>query len=122
MNQKQKAIDFLQKVASGECDRAFGMHCHENFKHHNPWFEGSASPLKKAMQENADAFPEKQLKVHQTVEDGDRVVLYSEMRHHDQESGYALVHIFKFMDDKILELWDVAMEIPKDMKNENGMF
>lgn len=31
-------------------------------------------------------------------------------------------HIFRFQGDRIVELWDVWQEIPKDSANEHGMF
>jgi predicted SnoaL-like aldol condensation-catalyzing enzyme len=32
------------------------------------------------------------------------------------------MHILRLKDNKIVEMWDFAQEVPKDMPNENGMF
>jgi predicted SnoaL-like aldol condensation-catalyzing enzyme len=33
-----------------------------------------------------------------------------------------VIHIFRFEEDRIVELWDVGQEIPEDSPNDNGMF
>lgn len=34
----------------------------------------------------------------------------------------AVVHMFRFENGKILEMWDVGQVMEKDSPNENGMF
>lgn len=36
--------------------------------------------------------------------------------------GAAVVHIFRFDDDRIVELWDIGQAVPEASVNENGMF
>lgn len=36
--------------------------------------------------------------------------------------GYAVMHILRFKDNKIIEMWDFGQEVPAEMPNENGMF
>src|SRR5262249_13848809 len=36
--------------------------------------------------------------------------------------GAAVVHIFKFEGNLIVELWDMGQAVPEDSPNENGMF
>ena len=50
------------------------------------------------------------------------VAIHSHVRHNSDERGYALVHLFRFDDSKIIELWDIAMEIPAASPNKAGMF
>ena len=38
------------------------------------------------------------------------------------ERGFAVVHIFRFDGDRIVELWDLAQEVPDHSPNANGMF
>jgi predicted SnoaL-like aldol condensation-catalyzing enzyme len=38
------------------------------------------------------------------------------------DPGTAVVHIFRFEGDRIVEMWDVAMAQPQQVLNENGMF
>jgi predicted SnoaL-like aldol condensation-catalyzing enzyme len=74
------------------------------------------------MKENAKANPGKACEVHHVLEDGDLVAVHSHVRHNAKEPGYALVHIFRFDGTKIVELWDIAMQIPAQSPNQSGMF
>ena len=37
-------------------------------------------------------------------------------------SGGAVVHLFRFQNDLIVEFWDVGQPIPVNSPNENGVF
>ena len=74
------------------------------------------------MDENAAQNPDKELKVHRVIEDGDQVATFSEVHHKSGDPGAAVVHIFRFEGDRIAELWDVGQEVPADSPNKNGMF
>jgi predicted SnoaL-like aldol condensation-catalyzing enzyme len=119
---KEIAIAFLQNAARGTLDDVVAQHIAPGFRHHNPHFPDDGPSLWAAMKENAKANPGKVLKVHHVLEDGDLVAIHSHVRHNPGERGYALVHIFRFNDSKIVELWDIAMEIPADSPNKAGMF
>jgi predicted SnoaL-like aldol condensation-catalyzing enzyme len=47
---------------------------------------------------------------------------WSHVRQNPDDPGAALVHIFRFEGDRIVELWDIAQAIPADSPNKNGMF
>ena len=53
--------------------------------------------------------------------DGDRVAVHSRIR---LASGNDLsaVHLFRFADGKIVELWDVVQTVPSDSPNRDGAF
>ena len=46
----------------------------------------------------------------------------SHLKRASVEVEYAVVHIARIVDGKIVELWDLGQEIPKDSSNANGMF
>jgi predicted SnoaL-like aldol condensation-catalyzing enzyme len=118
---KEIAIEFLQKAAAGKLDPAYS-HVAPNFKHHNPYFPGDAKSLKAGMAEAAAKFPNTTLEVQHVFEDGDLVAVHSRVSHGPDQPEIAVVHMFRFEDDQIAELWDVGMEAPKESPNENGMF
>lgn len=119
---KEIAISFLQLVASGKIREAYDRFVGENFLHHNPYFKGDAESLIVAMEENAKISPYKTLQVKLAVQEDDRVVLYSHIKQHQGDLGAAVVHIFLFKEERIVEMWDVGQAIPEDSPNENGMF
>lgn len=115
------AISFLKNAASGELDEAYS-HVSPNFRHHNPYFKGDAESLKVGMAQAASMFPNTTLDVQHVFENNDLVAVYSRVQHAPNTLPIAAVHIFRFEGDGIAELWDVAMEAPKESPNENGMF
>ena len=54
--------------------------------------------------------------------DGDFVAYHSYIKQTQSDVGLAVVHILKFSDNKIIEMWDMHQQIPENMVNENGMF
>lgn len=119
---KSSAIDFLQLVAAGQVDEAFQRYVAVDFRHHNPYFAGDAASLRAGMLANAQANPGKRLQVKLALQDGELVSVFSHMRPASDAAGVALVHIFRFANGRIAELWDVGQPVPPEMVNESGMF
>ncbi|MBY0085733.1 nuclear transport factor 2 family protein [Brevibacillus sp. M2.1A] len=119
---KENAVSFLQLVASGKVREAYQRYTSPNFRHHNPFFRGDAHSLMLAMEENAAKNPHKILEVKRAIEEGDIVAVHSHVKQNQEDLGGAVVHIFRFHNDQIVELWDVGQPIPADSPNENGMF
>ncbi|MBV7504880.1 nuclear transport factor 2 family protein [Bacillus sp. sid0103] len=119
---KEKAVSFLQLVASGKVREAYQTFISPDFRHHNPYFRGDAESLMLAMEENAAINPNKILEVKLAIQENDKVAVYSHVRQHPEDLGGAVVHIFRFQDNQIVELWDIGQPIPEDSQNENGMF
>ena len=119
---KESAINFLKLASTGKVRDAYLKFVGEGFKHHNPYFEGSAGALEAGMQENADQNPEKSLDVKQILAEGDLVAVFSEVHHTRGDHGAAVIHIFRFENGRIVELWDVGQEVPENSPNQYGMF
>lgn len=122
MNLKEIAVSFLQLVASGKVRQAYQSYIAPDFRHHNLYFRGDADSLMTAMEENAVKSPNKVFDVKLAVQDENTVVTHSHVKQNPTDLGVAVVHIFRFKEDKIIELWDVGQAIPEDSPNENGMF
>lgn len=122
LTHKEKAVSFLQLVASGKVEEAYQKYISPEFRHHNPYFRGDANSLMVAMQENAALNPNKILEVKHAIGEAEMVTVHSHVRQNPDDIGGAVVHIFRFQDDQIVELWDVGQPIPEDSPNENGMF
>ena len=117
------ALAFLNQVISGRISEAFEKYvAREGFRHHNPYFRGDRESLKSAMMEADRSFPESRLEVKHVFEDGDLVAVHSRVQHSAETPEIAVVHIFRIEGQKILELWDVGVQMPKDSPNENGLF
>ncbi|MBY6050200.1 ester cyclase [Cytobacillus firmus] len=119
---KEKAVSFLQLVASGQVLEAYKRYISPDFSHHNPYFRGDAESLKLAMEENAKQNPDKKLDVKLAIQENETVAVHSHVKQNPEDLGGAVVHIFRFQDGKIAELWDVGQPIPEESPNENGIF
>ena len=122
LSQKDAATAFLQLVASGKVREAFQTYVGPNFRHHNPFFRGDAESLMLAMEENAARNPGKVLELQRALEDVGLVAVHSRVRQKPGDLGGAVVHIFRFEGDRVVELWDIGQPVPENSPNENGMF
>jgi|ERR1043165_2961818 predicted SnoaL-like aldol condensation-catalyzing enzyme len=120
-SQKDTAVSFLKNAATGNLDEAYSL-ISPNFRHHNPHFKGDAESLKAGMADAHKQFPDTKIDVQRVVAEGDLVAVHSRVQHASDKPAIAVVHIFRFEDEKIAELWDVGMEVPKDSPNEHGAF
>ena len=113
---------FLTLCASGNPGEAFKLYAHKYFKHHNPFFKGDADSLMIAMEESSKINPNRIFEIKHIIIDGDLIVYHSFIQQTQSDAGLVVVHILKFSDNKIIEMWDMHQPIPEIMINENGMF
>ena len=119
---KDMAVAFLEMASSGEVRDAYSQFVGFGFKHHNPFFEGSAQSLSAGMEENARQNPDKVFKVKRVIAEGDFVAVHSHVQLKPNDPGAVVVHIFRFENGRIVELWDVGQPIPENTQNQYGMF
>jgi len=119
---KQVAVQFLQLVVVGRIDEAYQKYVDLQGKHHNPFFPAGFPELRKAMTENHIQFPNKQLIIKNVIGDGDLVAVHSHILLCPGETGISAVHLFRFHDYKIVEIWDCNQPVPADSPNKDGIF
>lgn len=119
---KDTAVDFLKRIVSGDVRGAYERHVAEGFRHHNPYFAGDARSLKEGMEADEARNPGKELDVQLALQEGNHVAVHSRLKRGVTEPDIAVVHIFRFEDGRIAELWDIAQVAPAQIVNENGMF
>ena len=122
MSHKQAAIGFLTMAAAGNVAEAYARHVATDFIHHNPYFAHDRQSLLDAMSASAAAEPNKSFEVMRAIEDADTVAVHSRLTRVSANAQYAVVHILKFSEGKIVEMWDIVQEIPTDSPNASGMF
>jgi len=122
MTKKDIARNFLKLAAKGHSHEAFRLYIGKNFKHHNAHFKGDADTLMLAMEESARTNPNKTFEIKHVLKDENLVAVHSHVKQNSNDLGAAVVHIFRFESEKIVELWDLGQPIPAEKINENGMF
>lgn len=122
MSKKDLATGFLKMVVARKIPEAYERYLAPHFIHHNQYFKGDRKTLLLAMEEAHSQFPDTTIEIKQVLEEGDKVMTHSLVRHRPGDRGIAVVHIFRFENNKIVELWDLAQEISENSPNENGPF
>jgi predicted SnoaL-like aldol condensation-catalyzing enzyme len=120
MNQKEIATTFLKMAGMGQVDEAYARFIAPAFIHHNPYFAGDRASLLAAMKEDHAANPNRLVEVKHIYEDGNTVITHSHVAKKEME--IAVVHIFRFQGDKVVELWDVGQVVVPNSANANGPF
>ena len=121
-NNKDSAISFLNLAASGKVREAYSKFVGAGFRHHNPFFEGSAEALMAGVEENALQNPNRVLEVKRAIAEGELVAVHSHVRQNPEDLGAAVVHIFRFENGRIVELWDLGQPLPAQSPNQYGMY
>ena len=120
---KEAAKSFLKMAGMGRVQEAYDRYVAPSFIHHNQYFKGDRQSLLTAMQEASKTTPNKAIEIKHVYEDGDTVITHSVVTRQEPEAPeIAVVHIFRFEQDRIVELWDLGQPISKDSPNENGVF
>ena len=119
---KEAAASFLKLVVAGKIPEAYETHVTPDMRHHNTAFLGDATSLQKAMEENHLKYPNKILNIQRTIAEGDLVAIHSWIRMKPKDRGFVHVHIFRFKNTRIVEMWGMMQPVPEDSPNENGMF
>jgi len=121
MTKKEIARDFLVLSSKGDSRIAFERYVSTSFKHHNAYFKGDRETLMLAMEENAKINPNKVFEIQRAIEEENLVAVHSRVKMGRDNLELALMHIFRFEQGLIVELWDFGQAVPNDMVNENGM-
>jgi predicted SnoaL-like aldol condensation-catalyzing enzyme len=122
ITQKETATDFLRLTARGQVDDAFSRYAAPDFRHHNPHFAADVATLKTAMKENAVRFPNMVYEVQRAIAEGPLVAVHARVVMEKGGMELATVHILRFEDGRIAEMWDIAQAAPVPMANRDGMF
>jgi predicted SnoaL-like aldol condensation-catalyzing enzyme len=120
---KQIAMEFLKAAASGEARAAFDAYTSKDFRHHNPHYGAAPKDLAAGMDESAQENPDRLFDIQHALEVEDMVAVHSRVQFHPPEGdAIAVVHLFRFVGDKIVEFWDVGQPVPAGSPNTNGAF
>ncbi len=118
----QIATNFLAMVIDKKIDQAYEKYVDMSGKHHNIYNFTGFEALKEAMKVNEVQMPNKEFTIKHVISDGEMVCVHSHLVFSKELPQMTVVHIFRIVNGKIVELWDLGQEIPKESKNANGAF
>ncbi len=119
---KDAAVQFLQLAVAGRIEEAYERFVDMRGKHHNAYFPAGFAALKNGMVQNHVQFPNEEITIKSVIGEGDRVAVQSHVVHTRGKEEFATMHVFRFENGKIVELWDYGQPVPPDSKNADGMF
>ncbi len=120
---REHAVAFLQMAATGDVQAAFDAYVAPDLIHHNQHFMGDRQSLLDAMAAAHESSPNHAIEIRQVFEDGNHVVTHSLVRRKDpSQPDVMVVHIFRFADGKVTEMWDIGQLMDPDSPNEHGAF
>ncbi|HSW77252.1 MAG TPA: ester cyclase [Candidatus Chromulinivoraceae bacterium] len=119
---KERAAEFLKLISSGKVDEAYDQFVSLTGKHHSPHFAAGFGTLREAMKENYRLFPKKQSSIKHVVGEGDMVAIHSHVVLKPGDLGFAILHLFRFENGSIIELWDFTQPVLEESPNTDGIF
>jgi predicted SnoaL-like aldol condensation-catalyzing enzyme len=89
---------------------------------HNPNVETGRAPLKAFLDQIRALNPQGVHDVKRMFADGDHVIVHYHVRRWPDDTGWAVIDIFRIENGLIAEHWDVAQDVIVGGPNVNGMF
>ena len=110
------------ELALRQPEEAVAKYLGPNYRQHNPGSADGPESLIQTMKWFMQKFPELRMETKRIIAEGDYVVIHSHLILKPGDRGSPAVEIFRLENDKIVEHWDVAQEVPETSANDNTMF
>lgn len=117
------AVEFLDMVFNQKkVEEGFAKYVGPTYIQHNPMvpdgIEGAVTGLTGLLKQ----MPDWKYDFKRVLVDGDLVAVHSHVTTGPADRGTAVVDIFRVVDGKIVEHWDVLQPVPEKAANDNTMF
>jgi predicted SnoaL-like aldol condensation-catalyzing enzyme len=119
---KQTVLAFYEAGLNNKDFDAASALIGDRYVQHNPRIADGIEGFKGFVAQIAEEFPGLRAEVKRIVAEGDHVVAHVHGVRVPGQAGTAIVDIFRFDGDRIVEHWDVMQPVPERSANPNGMF
>lgn len=117
------AVEFADMVAhQKKVDEAAAAYLAEPYIQHNPRSASGVEAFRVGMKAIVNAVPNRRYDIKRVLVDGDFVILHSHVTSGPEDRGVAIVDIYRAVDGKFVEHWDVMQPVPEEAANSNTMF
>ena len=119
---KENAISFYRTAYLGNPKVAIEKYVGSEYIQHNPDVANGTQGFIDYFERMQREYPNKSIEFVRCIAEGDLVALHTHQTWPDNEE-YVTMDFFRFDENgKICEHWDAIQQVPKDAKNENGMW
>ena len=120
---KQTVLDFYEVGLNRKDFHAAAKLIGDRYRQHNPRIADGIDGFEAFLETLRQDFPDLRTEVRRIFADGEYVIAHVYGVRVPDQSGTAIVDIFRLdPDGKIVEHWDVMQPIPETAANANGMF
>ena len=119
---KKLVLAFYEQAINQKDFEAARRYMSDGYRQHNPTAADGPEGLRAWLAEFKQAFPNLRATVKKCIAEGDFVVLHVLGENGPSPNGTAVIDIFRVVNGKVAEHWDVIQDIPADVKNANSMF
>jgi predicted SnoaL-like aldol condensation-catalyzing enzyme len=117
-------LDLIELLAGQrKVEEAAMKYIAEDYVQHNPnSTDGRDAWIATVRQILAQWPPEAEFNVKRVIASGDLVVTHSHSKRTKDDRGSAVVDIYRVVDGRVVEHWDVIQPVPEQAMNSNTMF
>lgn len=119
---KKLVLAFYDHAINEKNFEAARKYMADDYRQHNPTAADGPEGLRVWLEDFKRMFPSLRANVKKCIAEGDFVVLHVLGENGPCPTGTAVVDIFRVVNGKVAEHWDVIQDIPADVKNANSMF
>lgn len=101
---------------------AFESWVHPDYIQHKPTLPNGREPVIEFLEGLLIRFPERTFTVHRVIASEDLVAVHYHSQATPEDSGFAVVDIFRVEHCRMVEHWDVVQPVPAESANDNTMF
>ena len=94
----------------------------EDYKQHNPEVPDGKKPFVDYFSQFFKETPQSKVRIVRTATSSDLVWLQVHSTNSASDRGQAVLDIFRVINGKIVEHWDIIQDVPAQAANENSMF
>ena len=102
--------------------QAFKQYVGATYTQHNPYVPDGISGALKGLGGMVAKNPQMHIYIKRTIAEGDLVMDHNLTVDKPGDLGEAIMDIFRLVDGKIVEHWDVVQPVPATAANKNTMF
>jgi predicted SnoaL-like aldol condensation-catalyzing enzyme len=92
------------------------------YHQHNPTIPSGSAGLREMFGAFFQQTPTLTVERHRVIAEGNIVAIHAHYRLNPEDRGQSVVDIFRVLDGKIVEHWDVIQAVPETSANDNTMF